>query len=96
MIESRNLSKHEELVPAYVFAVGHDAKFIFAKQHPVVPNAFEKIDTAITNYYIIERTKNEFQDKLKYGPLTRMGFDSLCSRLKIRNTDFDLTFPTDL
>jgi hypothetical protein len=32
VVESRDLSKQEQLVPAYVFAVGHDSKFIFAKQ----------------------------------------------------------------
>jgi len=31
---SRWLSNTEEIVPAYVFAVGHNNKFIFTKQHP--------------------------------------------------------------
>src|SRR4030095_11818759 len=71
LVEQRALYKHEELAPAYVFAVGHNEKYIFAKQHPLVTNSTQKIDTSITNYYIIERTKNEFQDKPKYGPMTK-------------------------
>jgi len=95
VIESRRLNKGEELVPAYVFAVGHDSKFIFAKQHPVKSNSNEKIDKTITNYYIIERTKNQFQDKPKYGPMTKTGFDSLCFRLGIVHAKFNMTYPTN-
>lgn len=94
--ESRSLSKGEELVPAYVFAVGHNKRFIYAKQHPLIPNSPYKIDKAITNYYIIERTKNDFQDKPKYGPLTEQSFDSLCLKLAIKNPEFDMTYPTNL
>ena len=94
--ETRSLNKKEELVPAYVFAVGHDKKFIYARQHPLLPDSPEKIDKSIINYYIIERTKSEFQDKPKYGPLTKQGFDSLCIRLGILNPKFDMTYPTNL
>jgi hypothetical protein len=96
LIEQRALYKGEELVPAYVFAVGHNAKYIFAKQHPLLTNSKEKIDTTITNYYIIERTKNEFQDKPKYGQLTKQAFDSLCMQLKIKGIKFEKSFPTNL
>ena len=96
VIESRNLNKQEELVPAYVFAVGHDSKFIFVKQHPLKRTSTEKIDTTIINYYIIERTTTEFQDKPKYGPLTKTAFDSLCSKLDVKGVEFDLTYPTNL
>ena len=96
VIESRDLNKKEELVPAYVFAVGYDSRFIFAKQHPLRPNSKEKIDTTVTNYYIIERTKNEFQDKPKYGPLAKTGFDSLCSKLGVVKIKFDMVYPTNL
>jgi hypothetical protein len=58
--ESRSLSKGEELVPAYVFAVGHNKRFIYAKQHPLLPNSPYKIDKTVTNYYILERTNNDF------------------------------------
>jgi hypothetical protein len=96
LVEQRALYKHEELAAAYVFAVGHNEKYIFAKQHPLLTNSTEKIDKSITNYYIIERTKNEFQDKPKYGPLTKERFDSLCIRLEIKDARFDKTFPTNL
>jgi len=94
--ESRSLSKGEELVPAYVFAVGHNKRFIYAKQHPLLPNSPDKIDKTVTNFYIIERTKNEFQDKPKYGPFTKETFDSLCLKLDIKNPEFDMTYPTNL
>lgn len=93
--ESRALYKGEELIPAYVFAVGHNDNYIFAKQHPLT-NSSEKIDKKITNYYIIERTKNAFQNKPQYGPLTKTSFDSLCIKFGIKNTVFDLTYPTNL
>ena len=96
VIESRDLNKKEELVPAYVFAVGYDWRFIFAKQHPLKPNSNEKIDKTIINYYIIERTRNEFQDKPKYGPVTKRVFDSLCIKLGILKVEFDMLYPTDL
>jgi len=94
--ENRSLYKKEQLVPAYVFAVGHNSKFIYAKQHPLLPNSPEKIDKNIINYYIIERTNNGFQDKPKYGPLTRKSFDSLCNLFDIRRPSFDMTYPTNL
>jgi hypothetical protein len=59
LVEQRALYKQEELIPAYVFAVGHNEKYIYAKQHPLLTNSSEKIDTTTTNYYLIERTKNE-------------------------------------
>ena len=94
--ENRSLIKGEELVPAYVFAVGHNRQFIYAKQHPLLPNSPEKIDRRIINYYIIERTKSQFQDKPKYGPLTKKTFDSLNLKLNIENPEFDMTYPTNL
>jgi len=96
VIESRDLSKKEELVPGYVFAVGHDSKFIYAKQHPRKESSTEKFDKTIINYYIVERTKNEFQDRPKYGPLTKASFDSLCFKLGISSPKFDMTYPTNL
>ena len=94
--ENRSLNKGEELVPAYVYAAGYNKLFIYAKQHPLLTNSPNKIDTAITNYYIIERTKNGFQDKPKYGPLTKQSFDSLCVKFGIKNPEFDMTYPTNL
>lgn len=94
--ENRTLNKQEGLVPAYVFAAGHDSKYIYAKQHPLIPDSPEIIDKKITNYYLIERTKNSFQDKPKYGPLTQLQFDSICSKLGIKNVEFDMVYPTNL
>lgn len=94
--ESRSLYKKEQLVPAYVFAVGYNSNFIYAKQHPLLQNSPEKIDKNVVNYYIIERTNSEFQDKPKYGPLTRKSFDSLCNKLNIQSPKFDMTYPTNL
>jgi hypothetical protein len=95
--QERALYKGEELVPAYVFAAGHNSKYIFAKQHPLLPeNSKEIIDTSITNYYIIQQTKNGFQNKPVYGPLTKQRFDSLLLKLNITDVEFDLTYPTNL
>lgn len=69
--KNRALYKGETLVPPYVFAVGYDSGFIFLKQHPLLPGSKEIIDTSVTNYYIIERTTNPYQDKPAYGPLTK-------------------------
>lgn len=96
--ENRSLDKQAELIPAYVFAVGHNARFIYAKQHPLKVGSTDKIDKAITNFYIIERTQNSYQDKPVYGPLTESGFDSLCRILRLSSEDlvFDMTYPTNL
>ena len=94
--EQRALYKHEELVPPYVFAVGHNSKFVFAKQHPLLSDSPEKIDKTVVNYYIIERTRNGFQDKPKYGPLTKVQFENMCAELGIVEPEFDLTYPTNL
>lgn len=94
--ENRALNKQEELVPAYVFAAGHNSKYIYAKQHPLLPGSAEIIDKKITNYYLIERTKNSFQDKPKYGPLTKLQFDSICNKLGVKNVEFDMVYPTNL
>lgn len=93
--ESRRLSKVEGIVLPYVFAAGHDDRFVFAKQHPLLYNTSEKIDKSIVNFYIVERTNSTFQDKPVYGPLTKEMFDSLCKKLAIINPDFDHTYRTN-
>ena len=94
--ETRSLNKGEGLVPPYVFAVGHNSKYIYTKQHPLLPNSKEKIDRKITHYYIIERTKNGFQDKPIFGPLSKSNFEKKCQELSIKNVEFDLNYPTEL
>lgn len=64
--EQRALYKGEQLVPPYVFEAGHDEKYIFAKQHPLIETD-DIIDLKTTNFYIIERTNEIFQDKKTYG-----------------------------
>jgi hypothetical protein len=96
LVEKRSINKGEELVPAYVFAVGHDSKYIFAKQYPLLPNSPDKIDKRVINYFVIEITKEQFQDKSKYGPLTKQGFDGLCLRIGIQNPKFDMNYPINL
>jgi len=96
MHENRSLNKREQLVPAYVFAAGHNEKYIFVKQHPLIPKSEDIIDKKITNYYLIERTNNVFQDKPMYGPLTKNKFINLCQKLKIEKVEFDMKYPTNL
>lgn len=93
--ESRALSKGEEIVSEYVYAVGHDSKYIYVKQHPLNYNSSKRIDESITNYYIVEMTESAFQNKPVYGPLTKNGFDSLSNVLGIKDLDFDMTYPTN-
>ena len=68
---SPSIEKGETLVPAYVFAAGHDINYIYAKQHPVLWNNQSKLDMAVTKYYIIVQTEYSFQDKPTYGPLRK-------------------------
>jgi len=93
--EQRALYKGEQIVPPYVFAAGHNEKYLFAKQHPLLNND-DIIDLNITNYYIIERTSEIFQDKITYGPINELEFRELCKKLEIKNPEFDLTYPTNL
>ena len=84
-------SGSSEIIPAYIFAVGHDNNYIIAKQHPT--NGEEggyKIHPDTTNFYIIDITNNI--DKT-FGPLTLFQFDSLRIKLGIQNLKFDKTYP---
>ncbi|MGU9939656.1 DUF3997 domain-containing protein [Empedobacter brevis] len=93
--EQRALYKGEQIVPPYVYAAGHHDKYIFAKQHPLVESD-DIIDLNITNYYIIERTTETFQDKKVYGPMNKLEFTELSNKLGIKNPKFDLEYPTNL
>ena len=84
-----NSSSFEPIVPEYVFAVGHNNKYIIAKQHPTSElNGRTKVKTNITNYYIINMQKNH----KAFGPLQIQEFDSLRLALKIQNIPFDKTY----
>jgi hypothetical protein len=79
------------LVSEYVFSVGHNDNFIIAKQHPTsgFENGF-KIDTTVTNYFIIEINKSS--NKV-IGPLTQAKFTAIRKELKIENIKFDMNYP---
>ncbi len=84
-------SSSSTIIEPYVFAVGHNERFIIAKQHPT--NGFEggyKIYADTTNYYVID-ILNE-KDKV-FGPLTLRQFNSLRTKLKIESLPFDKTYP---
>lgn len=82
-----------ELVPAYVFAVGHNDDFIIAKQHPTIDYKHE-IDTSITNYYIVDMNRKIFTNGQKvFGPVNKYEFDSLRTLLNIESIKFDLRYP---
>ena len=91
--QTRSINKGEEIVPAYVSEIGHNSNFIIAKQQPIKQGNIVTVHTDTTNYYIITVSKNSFQDKPVYGPLSKNSFDSLRKNLKIENIKFDMFYP---
>jgi len=91
--QTRSINKGEEIVPAYVSEIGHNSNFIIAKQQPIKQGNIVTVHTDTTNYYIITVSKNSFQDKPVYGPLSKKSFDSLRRELKIENIKFDMSYP---
>lgn len=90
--EVRSLKKVDILVPACVFAVGHNSRYIYSKQHPFLENSKKKINPKVTNYYIIERTQSYFQDKPIFGPFNKTDFEKKCRELAINKPEFHLNF----
>jgi len=88
-------SSSTEIIPEYVFAVGHNQDFIIAKQHPT--NGFEggsKVDTKITNYYIVDVNRKIIKtEKNVFGPLDINKFDSLRTVLRINKIEFNQIYP---
>ena len=84
-----------QIVPEYVFSVGHNDDYIIAKQHPT--SGFEggyEINTNVTNYYIIDMNGKVLTKGEKvFGPLTRNQFHSLRTVLKIKEIEFDQNYP---
>jgi hypothetical protein len=77
----------ETLIKPYVFAVGHNTRFIIAKQHPINNGVLE---TGITNYYIIDMSLDPYAgQKGIYGPLSHSSFDSMRQDMKIIDIQFD-------
>ena len=64
------------VVSAMVFAYGWNDDFILAKQHPV--KDITKVDTSITNWYIVEVTSGKV-----HGPLDEGEFNKLKTELKV-------------
>lgn len=90
VLETRSLQKGEQIVPPYVFAAGHDSRFVVAKRHKlVVINGESYIDESAVYYYIVERTKKSFQDKPIYGPLSEEDFNIKCTELGIKEPKFE-------
>ena len=91
--EERALQKGEQLIPPYVFAAGHNSRFIFAKRHKLILiNGQQEIDKSVVYYYIIERTKKSFQDKPVYGPLSKETFIKKCAEIGVEQPKFDLSY----
>ena len=86
-----------EVVPAYIFVVGHSDRYIIAKQHPTSGfyGGYE-INTSITNYYVIDMARRDLQSGNEvYGPLRVDEFDSLRTALGIENIPFDMNYPQE-
>lgn len=91
--QTRNISKGEEIIPAYVSEIGYNSKYIIAKQHPISSGSIIRVNTDITNYYIIQISSNSYQDKPVYGPLNVAAFDSLRKVLNITDIKFKMRYP---
>jgi hypothetical protein len=91
--QTRGISKGETIVPAYVSEIGHNSRFIIAKQHPIRQGNIVAVQTDTTNYYIIEITNNSVQDKPIYRLLMQKEFDSLRRKLNIADIKFDMHYP---
>lgn len=88
-----------QIVPYYVFAVGHDQRFIVAKQHPILSN--DKVDISKTFYWIIYiNQQDKFWKDGKpqgiFGPLNKPAYDSFFKINKLEQIKFDQTYPEDL
>ncbi len=80
---------YDIVVNSYVYSVGHNDRFIFAKQHP-------NLDTTTTKYFLIDMNKNKNDKDVKkgiYGPLDKEEFEKMLSKFGITDIKFDLNFP---
>jgi len=87
----RSLFKGERIVPPYVFAAGHNEKYIVLKQHPL--NERKHINKDTTHYYVVEITNGPTQDKPVYGPFDQRGFDSIAVLLQLQQVEFEHEYP---
>ena len=75
---------YEEIIPSTVYAIGHNTKYLIAKQHPrTFPNP---PDTTVTNYYIVPIEPNSVSSMKKtvIGPLTLDEFNIKGKELNIQ------------
>ena len=77
---------YSTIIDADVYSIGHNGKYIFAKQK----ERFSK--DSITNYFLIDTIKNVINKKGVYGPLTEIEFEKLTKKLKISSVIFDLNY----
>ena len=92
----RALCNSEEIIPAYVSAVGYNPNYVFVKQHPLTGEFDSEVLESITHYYLIRRTKNKSQDQPVYGPLSEDAFNKLCQKLEIKNVTFSTQYPENI
>jgi hypothetical protein len=75
------------IVDSYVYSVGHNERFIFAKQHP-------NMKSAKTKYFLIDIIENGKDTRNGiYGPLDEAEFKALVMKLGISDIVFHLNFP---
>lgn len=84
----------ETVVPEYIFAVGHNDRYIVAKQHPLDSANNQMVDTKTTNYFVIDYTKHPYarQDGI-YGPMNWDAYQKLKTELGIGEIAFDMIYP---
>ena len=91
--ESRAIYKQERLIAPYIFALGHNSRYIIAKQHPSTGHPSNSIDIHTTNYFVVDMSKNPYpgQEGI-YGPMTKSEFDTFCQKENISNINFDMIY----
>ncbi|RSK36282.1 DUF3997 domain-containing protein [Hymenobacter metallilatus] len=92
----RALYNTEEIVPAYVAAVGYNSEYLFVKQHPLAGEFDSEVLESVTHYYLIKRTKSDSQDQPVYGPLTEEVFNQLCNKLGVKEVTFSTRYPENI
>ena len=92
----RALYNTEEVVPAYVAAVGYNSQYLFVKQHPLTGQFDSNVMESVTYYYLIKRTKSKSQDQPVYGPLSEEAFNILCHKLEINDVTFSTHYPENI
>jgi len=80
-------NSYKGIVSSYVYAVGNNADFIIAKQHPYLN------DLNVTKYFIVDLNKKMGIDKdAVIGPMTEKDFDKKSKELKISELEFDKVY----